>query len=209
MWPRALRLDDSVRDPMALHISMLERVRRRADRIRHPAFPSRLLSVLAVLAPVARPSSPPCTAGSTCRNIRRCSTRSASVPVVSISERAARAGAAGALAEDGLSRPARRSCCGRAPSKSDYLAFLGRIAPEKAVDRAIRIAERCGLPLKIAAKVDRADRDYFERRDPSRCSTVPGIEYIGEIGDATEVGVPERRAGAAHARSTGPSRSAW
>jgi hypothetical protein len=41
----------------------------------------------------------------------------------------------------------------------DYLAVLGRIAPEKGVDRAIRIATRCGIPLKIAAKVDRADQD--------------------------------------------------
>src|SRR5262249_36223376 len=44
-----------------------------------------------------------------------------------------------------------------------YLAFLGRISPEKRVDRAIHIAERCGLPLKIAAKIDAVDRDYFEQ----------------------------------------------
>jgi glycosyltransferase involved in cell wall biosynthesis len=44
----------------------------------------------------------------------------------------------------------------------DYLAFLGRIAPEKRPDRAIEIAKRAGLPLKIAAKVDAADRRYFE-----------------------------------------------
>jgi glycosyltransferase involved in cell wall biosynthesis len=64
-----------------------------------------------------------------------------------------------------------------------YLAFLGRIAPEKAVDRAIRIAQRCKLPLKIAAKVDRADRDYFEREIRPLLG-LPGIDYIGEIGDA-------------------------
>ena len=64
-----------------------------------------------------------------------------------------------------------------------YLAFLGRIAPEKAVDRAIRIAQRCKLPLKIAAKVDRADRDYFEREIRPLLG-LSGIDYIGEIGDA-------------------------
>ena len=62
-----------------------------------------------------------------------------------------------------------------------YLAFLGRISPEKRVDRAIEIAKRAGMPLKIAAKVDKADRDYFEAvikplLDPSL------VEFIGEIG---------------------------
>jgi glycosyltransferase involved in cell wall biosynthesis len=66
--------------------------------------------------------------------------------------------------------------------KPGYLAFLGRIAPEKAVDRAIRIAQRCKLPLKIAAKVDRADRDYFEREIRPLLG-LPGVDYIGEIGD--------------------------
>ena len=46
--------------------------------------------------------------------------------------------------------------------KPAYLAFLGRICPEKCPDRAIRIARRAGIPLKIAAKVDRADQEYFD-----------------------------------------------
>ena len=50
------------------------------------------------------------------------------------------------------------------PVKPSYFAFLGRIAPEKRVDRAIRIAEHCGMPLKIAAKVDKVDREYFEEQ---------------------------------------------
>jgi glycosyltransferase involved in cell wall biosynthesis len=64
----------------------------------------------------------------------------------------------------------------------DYLAFVGRVTPEKRVDRAIEIAKRVGLPLRIAAKVDAIDREYFENvvepllRDPL-------IEYVGEIGD--------------------------
>lgn len=65
----------------------------------------------------------------------------------------------------------------------DYLAFLGRISPEKRVDTAIEIARRVQMPLKIAAKVDKMDKDYFQQvvhpllRDPL-------IEYVGEIGEA-------------------------
>jgi glycosyltransferase involved in cell wall biosynthesis len=64
-----------------------------------------------------------------------------------------------------------------------YLAFLGRISPEKRVDDAIEIARRAGLPLKIAAKVDKADEDYFKTIIRPRLRE-PGIEFIGEIGEA-------------------------
>lgn len=64
-----------------------------------------------------------------------------------------------------------------------YLAFIGRISPEKRPDRAIEIARRAGLPLKIAAKVDHADTAYFrEKIEPLLDG--PGVEFIGEIGDA-------------------------
>ena len=48
-----------------------------------------------------------------------------------------------------------------------YLAFLGRISPEKGPERAIEIARRIGLPLVIAAKVDKVDQDYYQRADPA------------------------------------------
>ena len=60
--------------------------------------------------------------------------------------------------------------------------MLGRIAPEKGVDRAIKIAIRCGIPLKIAAKVDRADQDYYDEVIRPLMDH-PLVEYIGEIGD--------------------------
>ena len=63
-----------------------------------------------------------------------------------------------------------------------YLAFLGRICPEKRVDRAIEIALAAGLPLKIAAKVDPADRSYYVSEIKPLLNR-PGIEYIGEIGE--------------------------
>jgi glycosyltransferase involved in cell wall biosynthesis len=65
----------------------------------------------------------------------------------------------------------------------DYLAVLGRIAPEKGIDRAIRIATRCGIPLKIAAKVDRADQEYYQGLIRPLIESNPLVEYIGEISD--------------------------
>src|SRR5215471_17263952 len=63
-----------------------------------------------------------------------------------------------------------------------YLAFLGRISPEKRVDRAIEIAKQVGMPLKIAAKVDRVDKDYFDSViAPLMRDSL--VEFVGEIGD--------------------------
>src|SRR5919197_5701757 len=63
-----------------------------------------------------------------------------------------------------------------------YLAFLGRISPEKRVDRAIEIAKQVGMPLKIAAKVDRVDKDYFDSViAPLLRNSL--VEFVGEIGD--------------------------
>ena len=63
-----------------------------------------------------------------------------------------------------------------------YLAFLGRIAPEKGPDHAIRIARACGIPLRIAAKVDKADQHYFDAVIRPMLDG-PGVEMIGEISD--------------------------
>ena len=68
------------------------------------------------------------------------------------------------------------------PVKPSYFAFLGRIAPEKGIDRAIRIAQHCGVKLKVAAKVDNVDREYFDEQiEPMMKSA--DVEYIGEIND--------------------------
>jgi glycosyltransferase involved in cell wall biosynthesis len=159
MWPRSLRMDDTVRDPMALHISMLEQVRRRAGEfdILHfhlDYFPFSVFS---------RQPTPFITTMHGRLDLPEHQTvfdSFAAVPVISISDaqrrplpqarwlRTVHHGLPATLLTPRAVKPA-------------YLAFLGRIAPEKAVDRAIRIAVRCNLPLKIAAKVDRVDRDYF------------------------------------------------
>jgi glycosyltransferase involved in cell wall biosynthesis len=63
-----------------------------------------------------------------------------------------------------------------------YLAFLGRMAPEKAPDVAIKLALRAGLPIKLAAKVDSADRAYFEQVVKPLLSH-PQVEFLGEVGE--------------------------
>src|SRR5260221_1613020 len=68
------------------------------------------------------------------------------------------------------------------PKPGSSLAFLGRISPEKRVDRAIQIAKQAGMELKIAAKVDSVDSDYFETKIKPLLND-PRIEYIGEIGE--------------------------
>ena len=68
------------------------------------------------------------------------------------------------------------------PVKQEYAAVLGRVSPEKGIDKAIRIAGRAGLKLKIAAKVDKVDEDYF-RTEIFPLIDGPGVEFIGEINE--------------------------
>jgi len=68
------------------------------------------------------------------------------------------------------------------PKCERYLAFIGRISPEKRVDRAIEIARRVKMPLRIAAKVDRVDQRYFEMTIRPLLGD-PLVEFIGEIGE--------------------------
>ncbi|HUB49630.1 MAG TPA: glycosyltransferase family 4 protein [Acetobacteraceae bacterium] len=79
------------------------------------------------------------------------------------------------------------------PVKQDYAAFLGRISPEKGVDKAIRIAGKAGLKLKIAAKVDNADKKYWDQEIKPLVDASPWVEFIGEINDAQK---PEFLSGA-------------
>lgn len=71
----------------------------------------------------------------------------------------------------------------QAKPRNDYLAFLGRISPEKAPDRAIEIAAKAGMPLKIAAKVDRADEAYWNEHVRPMVKAQPNVEFIGEINE--------------------------
>jgi glycosyltransferase involved in cell wall biosynthesis len=64
-----------------------------------------------------------------------------------------------------------------------YLAFLGRISPEKRPDRAIAIAARAGMKLKIAAKIDRADQSYWDQTIGPMVASHPNVEFVGEINE--------------------------
>src|SRR3569623_523234 len=69
----------------------------------------------------------------------------------------------------------------RSAAKQDYLAFLGRISPEKRPNRAIEIAARTGMKLKIAAKIDKVDQSYWEGEIAPLISRRENVEFIGEI----------------------------
>src|ERR1700757_1844489 len=179
-WPRALRLDGSVPDPNALHILMLERVYQSATdfdfiHCHLDYYPFSLFSrqptpfVTTLHGRLDLPEHQPVF------------DEFSSVPVVSISNAQRRP-----LPQAKWVRTVHHGLPAQLllpkPVKPSYFAFLGRIAPEKGVDRAIRIAEHCGVPLKIAAKVDKVDQDYFNEQIKPMLS-YGDTEYIGEISD--------------------------
>jgi glycosyltransferase involved in cell wall biosynthesis len=180
-WPRALRLDGSVRDPNALHMMMLERVYQRAatfDMLHFHLdyYPFSLFSrqptpfVTTLHGRLDLPEHQPVF------------DTFSHIPVISISNAQRRPLPQANWVRtvhhglpENLLRPK--------PVEPSYFAFLGRIAPEKGVDRAIRIAQHCGRPLKVAAKVDNVDREYFEERILPMMKSAR-VDYVGEISDA-------------------------
>ena len=72
------------------------------------------------------------------------------------------------------------------PRRGDYLLFCGRICADKGPDLAIEVAQRAAMPLKIAAKVDDADREYFEEEIRPRLDQ-PGVEFLGEVDEAAKL----------------------
>ena len=104
------------------------------------------------------------------------------MPLVSISDDQRKPLPQRQFCYDHPTRPPARACIYRPIEQGSYLAFLGRISPEKRPDRAIRIARAAGIPLKIAAKVDKVDEDYF-RNDILPLIDGPGVEFIGEINE--------------------------
>ncbi len=95
------------------------------------------------------------------------------------------ADSAGQLAGDGLSWHAARSAAFHEKPGS-YLAFLGRISPEKGLDNAIEIAGRARLPLRVAAKIYPGERPYFERVIEPLFRASPWVQYVGEVGGASK-----------------------
>jgi glycosyltransferase involved in cell wall biosynthesis len=176
----ALRLDPECRDPLAHHFVMLHRVARRADEfdfihfhtdyLHFPLFAARADRTLTTMhGRLDLPDLP-----AVMREFPE-------MPLASISD-AQRApllwanwcGTVYHGLPPGHYRPGRGG--------GGYLAFIGRISPEKRPDLAIEIARRAGMPLRVAAKVDAADRAYYEARIAPLLND-PLVEFIGEIGD--------------------------
>jgi glycosyltransferase involved in cell wall biosynthesis len=179
---RALRLDCMIRDPLPYYMVMLDRVRRRAEEfdvlhfhIDYLAFPLfRDMAERTLTTQHGRLDLP---------DLPVAYRAFSEFPLVSISDDQRRPCPDWhwlRTVHHGL--PVDLFPC-TPVARSGYLAFLGRICPEKRPDHAIEIARRAGVPLKIAAKVDRVDQTYFDEvirpllRDPL-------VEYVGEIGEA-------------------------
>src|SRR5258708_3719285 len=182
-WPRALRLDGSVLDPYALHMVMLERVRQKCDdeefdflHFHLDYFSWSLFSrqptpfVTTLHGRLDLPEHQPVF------------NTFPFAPVISISN-AQRRLVPQANWIRTIHHGLQENLLMPQPCRPGYLAVRGRIATEKGVDRAIKIATRCGIPLKIAAKVDRADQEYYDELICPLISGNPLIEYIGEISD--------------------------
>ena len=184
-WPRALRLDPAQPDPFALHTLELAQAFSRADdfdvvhcHVDYLAFPyGRLVSTPVVHTLHGRLDLRP---------LIHVLTELREVPLVSISD-SQREPLAGlglnwvATVHHGL--PMQDVPAVTTASDGRYLVFLGRMSAEKRPDLAIAVAKRAGLPLIMAAKVDRPDREYFEREIRPQLGH-PLIEYIGEVSDA-------------------------
>lgn len=178
--PQALRLDSSCCDPLAHHIQLIEQVLQRKDdfdlihfHIDYLHFPLSRREALPQLTTLHGRLDIP--------DLAPLYREFSEMPVVSISDSQRRplpwinwqGTVHHGLPEDKF-----------IPSfeGGTYLAFLGRISPEKGIDQAIEIALRAGMPLKVAAKVDRIDEDYFEARIKPLLDHEL-IEFVGEISD--------------------------
>jgi glycosyltransferase involved in cell wall biosynthesis len=182
--PRALRLDPRVQDPLPHHLLMLDKVRARAhefdvlhfhlEHLHLPLF--RPLAGKTVTTPHGRLDQ---------ADLQPLYQELDDMPLVSISDsqRKPLSGARWvATVYHGLPDPV---CPYNPAPRGDYLAFLGRASPEKGIERAIEIARRAGLPLRIAAKVDRADEPYW-RTCIQPLLAHPLIEYLGEVDEAAK-----------------------
>jgi glycosyltransferase involved in cell wall biosynthesis len=180
--PQALRLDTKVRDPVPYYMLQLDRVRQQADQfdILHfhidqfhfPLFHAECGRTVTTLH--GRQDLP---------DLKPLYVGFADMPLVSISDAQRRAiphATFAATVYHGMPVDLHKPVL---DPRGGYLAFLGRIAPEKRPDRAIRIARSLGIPLKIAAKVDRADETYFRDVIAPLLNEGSNVEFVGEINE--------------------------
>jgi glycosyltransferase involved in cell wall biosynthesis len=177
----ALRLDGNVRDPIPYYMLMLDRVRALAeefdilhfhiDQFHFPLF--RRMADRTVTTLHGRQDVP---------DLKPLYLGFSQMPLVSISNDQRRPIANAnfvATVQHGIPANLHKPIYN---PRGGYVAFLGRISPEKRPDRAIRIARTLGIPLKIAAKVDKVDEAYF-REEIAPLLSEPGVEFIGEINE--------------------------
>ncbi|MGZ3282959.1 MAG: glycosyltransferase family 4 protein [Xanthobacteraceae bacterium] len=182
--PMALRLDANVRDPIPYYMLMLDRVREMADEfdilhfhIDQFHFP--------LFRPIANRTVTTLHGRQDLHDLKPLYVGFSDMPLVSISnsQRKPIANANfAATVYHGL--PLQMLKPTYKPS-DNYVAFLGRISPEKRPDRAIRIAQALGVRIKIAAKIDKVDEAYF-RESIAPLLNQPGVEYIGEIDERSK-----------------------
>jgi glycosyltransferase involved in cell wall biosynthesis len=180
IWPRALRLDPAVRDHIAPLFMLMEVMARRShefdvihshlDYFGYPLLTR--LGVPSVTTLHGRLDMP---------ELHQLYEIYNEVPVVSISD-VQRQPLPHANYIATIHHGLPKNLLTPGGGSGGYLAFLGRISPEKAPDAAIRIAAMAGMKLKIAAKVDHADQRYFEEKIEPLLSQ-PHVEFIGEIGE--------------------------
>lgn len=180
IWPRSLRLDPDVHDQFAPLFMQMEIMARRAhefdvvhSHIDYFGFPLlRRLGVATLTTLHGRLDLPELPALYAVYH---------DAPVVSISD-SQRAPLPNARYAGTVLHGLPQNLLSIGPGTGGYLAFLGRFSPEKAPDAAIRIANAAGMPLKMAAKVDRIDQEYFSTTiEPLLAQG--DVEFIGEIGE--------------------------
>ena len=179
----ALRLDPEIRDAVPYHMLMLEQVRRRWARFDIVHFHIDLLQ-FPMIGMLGVPTVTTLHGRLDLPDLVPFYRVFSDVPLVSISD-AQRLPVAHANWIRTIHHGLPRNLLPFSPAASQgYLAFVGRISPEKRPDLAIEIAARAGLPLKIAAKVDRADADYWSEVIEPLVRRHPNVEFIGEINES-------------------------
>src|SRR3954447_22354634 len=179
--PRSLRLDPGCVDSLAHHLVLIEEVFRRADEfdvvhfhIDYLHFPvTRRLPVPHVTTLHGRLDIP---------DLVPLHREYQGMPVTSISD-AQRAPLPWLNWQETVHHGLPVDLHGGIEEPGDYLTFLGRVSPEKGLDRAVEITRRAGLPLRVAAKVDRADLAYYEETIKPLLDQ-PHVDFVGEIGEA-------------------------
>ena len=179
--PHALRLDRSVRDPVPQLLMMLERVRQRAHEFDLLHFHIDPLLHFRLFRALGRKCITTLHGRLDLEHLEPLCREFKDMPLVSVSEHQ-RAPARGmnwvATVHHGLSPEV---CPFNPAPRGQYFAFLGRISPEKGVERAIEIARRAGVKLRIAAKVDPSDERYFRQRIAPLIGG--GVEFVGELAE--------------------------